>query len=679
MKYRLINKQTVIGIPIAFLLCVALIQYSTTDLTNQLTASRSHAVKITTQKPVALQSLPVNWNQPVGISTTSKNIRFPLSIQSDDEYVLIINNLERSPQHSQSVQLSAEFHPQDRIPVGCYFQNTNVVPQTAHTNHRLTRSPTSDVQKQQQMILTDVNLDELKMEQAESERSFFLFVTDGDLSDKNKYTRVTGQLIQQSPRVAIYLDDQQQTKELAAGLVDEIIEIMEQQVLDQITRKCGPIRDVDQSGRFTILLSPWLNKLQGGKTSINGFVRPSDFRESVSKPFSNHCDMLYLNSTLKPGQELLDLLSHEVTHAAISSIRTTQHDFHSGPLRDEEDWLNEGIAHIMEPGYTNRDYRISEFYRSPESYPLVVSDYYRAQLWRNHGCRGAVNLFLDWCNQIDPTQSFSYRFAQHPLTGIKKIEQLTEHRFTELFRQWSLHLARQSCNASLSENSTPADTGYHCGKFLLAGPALRTWNPFDNHSTSLKIASTASCFLLLKSNSQQSRDIAITVNGFQKMQLTLLKIPNKKKHLSFTATYTAAEPKDSPSTESVEVRLSCQHPIHSTVEIISLEFGGAGLSREQRKPRKFLTSALNSKFSTQTQNLEVTICDRQQKNESLLTDFLVRIPLSTLSKHIKAACLNFKAIVKTEQQTWTAAQSELKLPINRALRLAKPTAETILK
>ena len=659
----------------AFLLIALVIHSSPIDLTDHLKANRTHSVKITTQKPVVLDSLPVDWSQPVNIIATSENPRFPLSIRNDDEYVLIINNLERTPQHSRTVHLSAELKPRDQTPAGCYFQNTSIVPQTAHTHHRLNISPSSDYQTRQEPVTPP----DVKLELAESKRDFFLFVTDGDLSDKNKYTRITGRLIQQSPRIAIYLDDQQQTKELAAGLIDEIIKIMEQQVLDQITQKCGMIRDVDRNGRFTILLSPWLNKLQGGNTSINGFVRPSDFRKSVPEPFSNHCDMLYLNSTLNPGQELLDLLSHEVTHAAISSIRTAQSHSQSGSLMDEEDWLNEGIAHIMEPGYTNRDYRISEFYRSPESYPLVVSDYYRAQLWRNHGCRGAVNLFLDWCNQIDPAQNFSYRFAHHPLTGIKKIEQLTAHRFSELFRQWSLHLVSQSWNANISETATSPPADYYCGKFVLAGPALRTWNPVHDHSTSLQIASTASCFLYLKSNSQQAQDITIKVNGFRKMQLTLLKVPKNKERLSLTATYAASKSERSQSAESVEVRLSCLHPIHSTVETISLEFGGAGLSRADRKPRLLQTSSLNSKLSAQKQRLELVRCGSQQEDETQLTDFLVRLPRSALPKQVKAACLNFKAIVKTEQKTWTSAQCDFKLTVKPAPRLTESNAETTVK
>jgi len=676
MLYRLFfNKLTVILTALATLLIVLGIQFSRIGLTGHLKAGRAHSGEITISNHVVSVSPPINWNQPVNIIATGKNPDFPLTLAGDDEYVLIINNLERIPQQSRTVTLSAQLNTSASPPSGCFFQNTATAPQTTATHRQSEVSPSADSQIHQEPAASP----ESQSESADSERSFFLFVTDGNLSDKNQYTRIKGRLIQQSPRVAIYLDDQQKQEELAAGLVAEIIEIMEQRVLDQITSQCGPIWDIDDSERFTILLSPWLDKLQGGKTSINGFVRPSDFRESVSEPFSNHCDMLYLNSTLKPGQELLDLLSHEVTHAAISSIRAFQSDSHTGPLPDEEDWLNEGIAHIMEPGFTNRDYRISEFYRSPESYPLVVPDYYRAQLWRNHGCRGAVNLFLDWCNQIEPAHRFTYRFTKHPLTGIKKIEQLTSYRFSELFRQWSLHLARQALNVNTSEKNTSPPAEMQCGKFLVAGPALRTWNLIQDHSTSLKISSTASSFLRLKTDDPQTRHVTIKVNGFQKMQLTLLKIPQNKDRLCLSAIETASDTRETQNSESIEIRLSCMHPADSMVETISLEYGGAYLARAERQPRQFQTSELSSSLTPQAGTLELSCSGTQQVNEIQVTEYLVRIPRKTLQKQAGAACLNFKALVKTEQQTWLAAQCDFKLPIQPVHRLAESASQTTVK
>ncbi len=630
------------------------------------------------------ETLPIDWNQPVCIIPTGNNQRFPLALTEGDEYLLIINNLEQAPHRTQTVHLVAEFDSVERHPTGCYFQNTTPLSQTSHVGHRPALSqpdlsssrPTTSQPTTQQKSVT-------------SERSFYLFVTDGNLSDRNQYTRITGRLVQDSPRVAIYLDEQQKISELAPGLLNGIIETLEQQVLDKITRECGPIRDIDQDGRFTILLSPWLSRLQGGKTSINGFVRPSDFRETVSEPFSNHCDMLYLNSALKPGQELLDLLSHEVTHAAVSSLRADQSNSPATSLMDEEDWLNEGIAHIMEPGYTNRDYRISEFYRKPEAYPLVVPDYYRAQLWRNHGCRGAVNLFLDWCTQIESTQRFPHRFTHHPLTGTPKMEQLTARPFPELFRLWSLNLAHQALTRKTLDPDTQPDTQpetqpesgsdqppWHCGKFILAGPAFHSWDLFKEPRASLNIASTASGFLHLKSNNSQNGNVTINVNGSPKMQLTLLKIPHSSNRLSLTATQNIPSATDTTLAKFLNIRLSCKHPADSTVETISLELSGTYLSRAARQPRLFQTSSLNSLLISQATSLEVVTDGTYQEGENRVTDFLIRIPRTILRKQKTADSLTFKAIAQTETSKRMAAQTDFKLDAQPAQRLAETSKPT---
>ncbi|QDU09604.1 hypothetical protein V202x_29790 [Gimesia aquarii] len=632
--------------------------------------SRISSKKVMTYKPVLPDSQPVNWNLPVNVTISGPDQKFPLSFANGNEYVLIINNLERTTQQAKTVKLTAELDTSNHTITAKCFQNTRILTQRESVKKGVDLFSSPNLSPQPDKALED----------AKKERSFFLFVTDGNLTDKNQYTRINGQLIQQTSRIAIYLDDQQQAEQLAPGLVTEITEILENQVLDQITRQCGTIRDVDCSGRFTILLSPWLNKLQGGRTSINGFVRPSDFRLTVPKPFSNHCDMLYLNSTLQPGQDLLDLLTHEVTHAAVASVRSAQTPSEAGSLADEEDWLNEGIAHIMEPGYTNRDYRISEFYRSPESYPLVVSDYYRSHLWRNHGCRGAVNEFLDWCNQIESTQNFPYRFTHHPLTGIEKIEQLTAIPFPELFRQWSLYLVKQSLEGTIQKKSTTPQLGSLCGNFVIAGPALRTWNLFRNPQTSLKISATASGFLHLKSGSQETQNVLIKVNGFEKIQMTLLRIPPSEEQISLTATFVDRNTNTSQSPESFEVCLRCIHPTDSAVKMISLEYSGAHLSRTARRPRKFQTSELNSSLASKSDKLQVAMNDSNSESEQLITDFLIRIPKKKIPKQAQPVYLTFKAIVETENELQFAGQSEIKLPFKPIHRLAKAaSSETKVK
>lgn len=682
MFFRLFSYKLILSLLLISVLFIAFgIQNSRTAPTQNLNRSYHVGNKKTKLAPAFNRTLPIDWTQPVNVISLADSLSFSLSFSNDDEYLLIINNLNRSPQQPETVQLSASLDTIPQATNDCYFQNTKPLHYSPPLPQHVTFSFPQHTESK--AVWKSAWQQNTKLKPAKDKRSFFLFVTDGSLSDKNQYTRITGRLIQQSPRVAIYLDHQQRAEELATGLVTEIIEKLENEVLDRIARQCGPIRDVDQSGRFTVLLSPWLGKLQGGKTSINGFVRPSDFRKTVPEPFSNHCDMLYLNSALRPGQELLDLLSHEVTHAAVSSIRTEQDNSGVGPLVDEEDWLNEGIAHIMEPGHTNRDYRISEFYRSPESYPLIVPDYYRAQLWRNHGCRGAVNLFLEWCNQIQSEQSFPYRFTHHRLTGTEKIEQITSIPFSELFRQWSLHLASQALNRTTHEKSTPFPPKFRCGKFLSTGPALRTWELSHNAKTSFNILASASGFLRLKPDNNtadhdQIQRVRIHVKDSSNLQLTLLKIPKDGSPLTLTAKFSSPDIKKQIS-EFREVRLSCVHPAQSEVESISLEFSGAYLSRIERQPRQFQASALKTSLTTNTESLDVTFCGTQNKNRMQTTEFLVRIPQYDLKRHSKPDCLTFKAIVKLDQRQWIAGQCDLELPNQATQRLAELSSQATKK
>ncbi|QDT20309.1 hypothetical protein [Gimesia chilikensis] len=640
---------------------------STIRTSGETDLSKNEARQVKARKPVIVDQLPVDWEQPVEIVTFHNRPRFPLAMQKGDDYLLIVNNLQWDPGKAEKIRLSVVRDPAQQTASGCYFQNAPMFYEKQADQVRpADAAPLSSETNRETETQTDKPA-------PEDSRSFYLFVTDGDLSDKKQYTRVTGKLIKHSPRVAVYLDEQQQPTELAAGLIDEVIHLLEERVLDHLAQHCGSLTDVDDNGRFTVLLSPWLGKLQGGKTSINGFVRPSDFREKVAAPFSNHCDMLYLNSALKPGQELFDLLSHEVTHAVVSSIRIRQEQYLGHMLLDEEDWLNEGIAHIMEPGFTNRDYRISEFYRQPEAYPLIVPDYYRARLWRNHGCRGAVNLFLNWCNELDPQQRFTWEFTHHPLTGVDKMEDLTEVPFAELFRQWSLSLASQSLQsrfayAGLSEHASPL----HCGRFLLGGPALRTWDLSGDDQYSLKISSTASAFIHLRADQKRDVPTTIRVRGFPGMQLTLVRIPRSLPQTSLSTELVTTSDSEQNATNSVEIRLRCHHPTQSEVALIGAEYVGPGLSRSDRRPRHFNTEDLPVTLPSTTANqIQISRQETIGTESDNVSEYRLRVPIATLKRDNTSQSLLVKAVVRTQAGQQLVVQTEIDLPASSDSRLAE--------
>ena len=244
----------------------------------------------------------------------------------------------------------------------------------------------------------------------EAARSFALHVTDGSLDDASQYATVAAHQVASGQSVRVFLDNQQAAKTLAPGLIESIAELFDGDLIPNFRQVFGASRKVNEDGRFVVLLSPWLARLQGGRTSVGGFVRGSDFQSRVAAPFGNRCEMMYVNSQTVPGPHLRTLLIHEYTHALCFSHRIGER---TGMARfpDEEDWLNEGLAHCAESlfngGWSNLDYRISRYLSDTAAYPLVVEDYYRAGLWRCHGCRGATYLFLRYCVERFGTQTLT--------------------------------------------------------------------------------------------------------------------------------------------------------------------------------------------------------------------------------------------------------------------------------
>ena len=327
-------------------------------------------------------------------------------------------------------------------------------------------------------------------------REFSIHVTDGSLDDPAQYTTIHANVVAEGRQVRVYLDDQQSAASLAGGLVQEIVDLFDNELVPRFGAMLGTYRDVDHDGRFAVLLTPWLGRLQGGRTSVGGFVRGSDFQSCLGLPFSNRCDMMYVNSQTLPGPRLRTLLIHEYTHAVCFSQRMG--DSLTRPrFADEEDWLNEAIAHSAESlfhaGWSNLDYRMARFLNDPGAFPLVVPDYYRAGLCF-HGCRGATYLFLRYCLEQFGPETLT-RLINNPARGTHNIELATGCPFEELFRGWTLSLAGSACLAAAPhgpqtesaiapdadlKHATPAlaplDSCGTLGEWGLAGPRRIAWN-----------------------------------------------------------------------------------------------------------------------------------------------------------------------------------------------------------
>ncbi len=317
------------------------------------------------------------------------------------------------------------------------------------------------------------------------ERVFHVMVRDGDPGSPSNYVAVRSVLKGVGHEVQVYVAIEDADK-VGRGLLDDTIATFDDRIHPAACNLFGSARDVDCDGRFTILFSSWLDHLGGGRHAVDGFVRVADLDPTVSAPFGNRCDMMYLNANLHPGPYLRTVLAHEYMHTVIYTRKSLEQARGDEPGPEEEGWLDEAMAHIAEDlhGFSpsNIDYRISAYLSRPESYRLVVDDYFAADLFRSHGNRGSTYLFLRWCADrygpdLIPALVLSGR------RGVANVEAATGSTFGSLFRRWSLAMFLSGTEPSTSR-SAAADDGFRSLNLRarmaerdLAGPRYRTMAP----------------------------------------------------------------------------------------------------------------------------------------------------------------------------------------------------------
>jgi hypothetical protein len=367
-------------------------------------------------------------------------------------------------------------------------------------------------------------------------KDFYLLVKDRDFLDPSNYTTVTGELRAVGKHCQVYVDHDYSDADGLQPTIKDAVAVFDDEIYPKACERLGQALDVDRDGRFTILFTPWLGKLSNGKVQLDGFVRGSDFYRDLDAPHGNRCDMMYLNTNLKPGPYLRTLLAHEYTHAVDFSEHVFGEYLPNGSGKDEEGWLNEGLAHLNEDAHAyswhNLDYRISTFLAAPERYSVVVSDYYAAGLFRSHGHRGATYLFLRWCeDQIGP--EMMGRLARSNLTGTANLEAATGRRFAELFRGWSASLLISGSGMSV-DGVTPF------GRFdlrkplegrLLCGPRVEEV-PLDGANRQVDVAGTSAAYFLLHSPDGARSKVTITADAGADLQVTLIRLPRTMGRLS---------------------------------------------------------------------------------------------------------------------------------------------------
>lgn len=381
------------------------------------------------------------------------------------------------------------------------------------------------------------------------QKTFALFVKENDFYNADSYASVTGQLQAVGKHCQVYVDHDYRDLGRLQPTIADVVRTFDEQILPKARRNLGRALDADRDGRFTILFTPWLSRLLNGRVALEGFVRGSDFYRDLPQPYSNSCDMLYLNTDLQPGPLLRTLLAHEYTHAIVFS----EHIFGGYPgaahPREEESWLNEAIAHVAEDshGYSweNLDYRVSAFLSDPPRYRLVVPDYYNAGLWRSHGSRGAAYLFLRWCADRYGDE-FVGRLVRTSLTGVENVEVATGERFADLFRQWCVSLALSGtgidCAASATGlRYTPVrriDLRGPLGDRLLCGPRQQSI-ALTGATRDLEIAGTAAAFVMLHSTDGTRTRVTLTSDADAALQVTLIRLPQTLPWLELSKDHTS--------------------------------------------------------------------------------------------------------------------------------------------
>lgn len=366
---------------------------------------------------------------------------------------------------------------------------------------------------------------------APATRTFYIFTGHQDLENPTHYEAVVADLQPGLGRhCQVYVDRADRAVPTLDATVAEVIRVFDEHVHPWAEQHLGQTDDVDGDGRFTILLSRCLNRLQSGRTRLDGFVRGSDFLPGVERPFSNRCDMLYLNAELAPGPHLRTVLAHEYTHAVLFSERVRS----SG--RDEDSWLHEGLAHLVEDRHgfsaSNLDYRLSAYLAAPERYPLVVPDYFGAGVWRLPGLRGAAFHFLR--SAASPGHARLCRQLVHSsLHGVPNVERATGQPFAALFRQATLDLLSRK-NYGFYED---ASQGVHSAAglkeqrgMLLCGPRFHE-TPLDRGHTEMQLAGTAAGVVLLHTPSGSHARICIEGSRNVPLQVTLVPLPTRSARL----------------------------------------------------------------------------------------------------------------------------------------------------
>jgi hypothetical protein len=340
-----------------------------------------------------------------------------------------------------------------------------------------------------------------------------IFLTPHFCDAVNAHEPAECDVILESTRIRVFLDrrvsESTDTQSLISA-ADRLISATESRALPIVESWIGPIHDVDRDQKLSIVITD-LDQRTGQarqNSPIHGCIREADFQSDSS--FGG--DIVYLDTSILElkGDEQAALLTHELTHAAVCSLRSqTEWESKSlaiGPDRQSAihkvpSWLNEAVAHFMELQCTttahqdslpseNLQRRIYDFLANSARCPIVADERIMSLEERRSGSRAAATLFL--APLLSSAENI-HRLLNSDDALDRRIEVLTSRHFADVFREWTVSLAETSSRThSLRSDIISADFDHE--QFTLPGTAFRCFECSD-HVASIVIQSDASAQL----------------------------------------------------------------------------------------------------------------------------------------------------------------------------------------
>jgi hypothetical protein len=287
----------------------------------------------------------------------------------------------------------------------------------------------------------------------------------GSLTNTNSYVNVDGQVKCVGQSVVFYVDTSVPAEILPAGDVQTLCNDFDANVSD-MEGFLGLSSDVDADGKLHVLMTSQINKLGAlGGGVITGYFYAADlYARSDSNPASNQREIIYTMVPDPNGQYgmpveydfamdnlLPAVLPHEFQHA----INYNQHVLVGGGA-PEENWLNEGMSHLIEDvmgwGRENPS-RYALYLASPSTYGLVT------QFSPNLMERGGAYLFLRYLyEQASDGDAFLGRLVQTNKRGVENV--ISAFNGDAGMDEWSEMLARWSVALIMTNRGISQDSRY---------------------------------------------------------------------------------------------------------------------------------------------------------------------------------------------------------------------------